>query len=208
MFDHKNLYKEKEYEILFKEFYAPLVIFTNQFIRNRETAEDIVQEIFVQFWEKGLKFENDLALRTYLYRSAQNRCMNYFRHQKIQYKHEAELAQEQLHAEPDFFNTLIKEEVYRQLLAAIEHLPAQCKKICQFTLEGKKPSEIATQLNLSVETVKKQKKIALKRIQKQFGRFSIFFLLAQMVLYTEVSPLPAMSIQEKKEMKESSDKNL
>lgn len=202
MLNYKNLYKEKEYELLFKEFYAPLVIFTNQYIRDRETAEDIVQEIFVQIWEKELKFENNLALRTYLYRSAQNRCMNYFRHQKIQVRHEAELAQEQRNAEPDFFNAMVKEEVYRQLSAAIEHLPDQCRKICRLTLEGKKPSEIAEQLNLAVETVKKQKKIALKRIQNQFGRFSLFFILAQIILYTETSALPEGPGEEKKEIRE------
>ncbi len=181
MLNYQNLYNEKEYKILFKEFYTPLVIFTNQFIHNRETSEDIVQEIFVRIWEKELKFENDQALRTYLYRSAQNRCINYIRHKKIELRHEAEISEELQAAEPHFFTSLIRDEVYRQLFTAIDHLPHQCKKICQLTLEGKKPSEIADILGLAVETVKKQKKIALKRIQNRLGRFSIFALLAQLL---------------------------
>ena len=71
--------------------------------------------------------------------------------------------------EPTVINNLIQEEVYRQLLASIDHLPPQCRKICLLTLEGKKPSEIAKQLDLAVDTVKKQKQIALKRLQDELG---------------------------------------
>lgn len=206
MLDYKRLYEEDEYKILFREFYLPLVIFANQFIRERETAEDIVQEIFLQIWEKELKFENDLALRTYLYRSTQNRCMNHIRHRKIQYKHEAEISQKIRESEPGFFNRMIEEEVYRQLFSAIDRLPAQCKKICQLTLEGKKPSEIAEIMGLAVETVKKQKKIALKRIQDKLGRLSIFAIIAQVMFLSASFPISKPVGKNKPALPYASDK--
>ena len=200
--DYKNLQEEKQYKILFKEFYIPLVIFANQYTRDRQIAEDIVQEIFVQIWEKELKFENDLALRTYLYRSTQNRCLNHIRHQKIQLKHEADISQELRDAEPDFLNTMIREEVYRELLMTIDYLPAQCKKICQLTLEGKKPSEIAEIMGLAVETVKKQKKIALKRIQHKFGKLSIYAFIAHILFTASMLSIP-LPVQKEKGRPES-----
>ena len=60
MDDIRNIYKEEEYKILFKEFYPSLVQFAFHYINNHETAEDIVQEIFVYLWEKQIHFENEL----------------------------------------------------------------------------------------------------------------------------------------------------
>lgn len=188
--DFRYLYKEQEYKNLFEEFYIPLVIFAGQFTRNREAAEDIVEEVFVHLWEKQLKFEHELALRTYLYRSVQNGCMNYLRHLRVRDKHFAVFSQHTSDAEPQFFQQMIQEEVYRQLFSVIDRLPGQCKKICQLSLEGKKPSEIALLLGLAVETVKKQKKIALKRIQDHLGRFSIFTLIAHLLFFTASLRLP------------------
>ena len=181
MDDIRNIYKEKEYKILFKEFYPSLVQFAFHYINNHEAAEDIVQEIFVYLWEKQIHFENELIIRTYLYRSVRNKCFTYLRNLKIQQHHEREITNNwQEQEEPIVLNNLIQEEVYRQLLASIDELPPQCKKICMLTLEGKKPSEIAGELGLAVDTVKKQKQIALKRLQDKLG---ILFLLYPM-LYT------------------------
>lgn len=168
-----NTYKESDYKTLFQEFYSALVHFAITIINDHKVAEDIVQEIFVQLWEKELKFENQLAIRTYLYRSTQNRCYNHLRDLKTQQNHQQKITDEiQKEETQSILHSIIKEEVYRQLLASINHLPPQCKKICMLTLDGKKPSEIAQELNLNVETVKKQKKIALKRIRDEFGPLS------------------------------------
>ena len=65
MKNFRNIYDESEYEILFKEFYTPLVQFAFQIINDNEAAKDIVQDLFVQLWEKELTFTNELVLRTY-----------------------------------------------------------------------------------------------------------------------------------------------
>ncbi len=173
MKNFRNIYDESEYEILFKEFYNPLVQFAFQIINDNEAAKDIVQDLFVQLWEKELKFTNELVLRTYLYRSVQHKCINHIRKQKIQQQHEKKISDEIEEQEnPSVLHALIREEVYRQLLNSIDHLPPQCKKICLMTLDGKKPSEIAQELDLAVDTVKKQKTIALKRLQDKLGNLS------------------------------------
>ena len=156
----QNIYEESRYKILFNEFYPALVQFAFSFINNEDAAKDIVQEIFIRIWEKRIKFENELLLRKYLYLSTQNKCFTYLRDRKVQHYHKQQIIDNyQEQEEPNIINSLIKEEVYRQLLSSIEQLPPQCKKICLLTLDGKKPSEIAKELELNVETVKKQKKI-------------------------------------------------
>ena len=172
----QNIYEESRYKILFNEFYPALVQFAFSFINNEEAAQDIVQEIFIRIWEKRIKFENELLLRKYLYLSTQNKCFTYLRDRKVQHYHKQQIIDNyQEQEEPNIINSLIKEEVYRQLLSSIEQLPPQCKKICLLTLDGKKPYEIAKELELNVETVKKQKKIALKRLQDKFRILILLF---------------------------------
>ena len=172
----QNIYEESRYKILFNELYPELVQFSFSFINNEEAAKDIVQEIFIRIWEKKVKFENELLLRKYLYLSTQNKCFTYLRDRKVQHYHKQQIIDNyQEQEEPNIINSLIKEEVYRQLLSSIEQLPPQCKKICLLTLDGKKPSEIAKELELNVETVKKQKKIALKRLQDKFRILILLF---------------------------------
>ena len=172
----QNIYEESRYKILFNEFYPALVQFAFSFINNEDAAKDIVQEIFIRIWEKRIKFENELLLRKYLYLSTQNKCFTYLRDRKVQHYHKQQIIDNyQEQEEPNIINSLIKEEVYRQLLSSIEQLPPQCKKISLLTLDGKKPSEIAKELELNVETVKKQKKIALKRLQDKFRILILLF---------------------------------
>lgn len=172
----QNIYEESRYKILFNEFYPALVQFAFSFINNEEAAKDIVQEIFIRIWEKKVKFENELLLRKYLYLSTQNKCFTYLRDRKVQHYHKQQIIDNyQEQEESNIIHSLIKEEVYRQLLSSIEQLPPQCKKICLLTLDGKKPSEIAKELDLNVETVKKQKKIALKRLQDKFRILILLF---------------------------------
>ena len=172
----QNIYEESRYKILFNEFYPALVQFAFSFINNEEAAKDIVQEIFIRIWEKKVKFENELLLRKYLYLSTQNKCFTYLRDRKVQHYHKQQIIDNyQEQEESNIIHSLIKEEVYRQLLSSVEQLQPQCKKICLLTLDGKKPSEIAKELELNVETVKKQKKIALKRLQDKFRILILLF---------------------------------
>lgn len=178
----QKIYEDKHYKALFREYYLPLIHFANTFLNDREAAEDIVQEMFIQLWEKEPVFDHELNLRAYLYQSIRNKCLNYLRDTKTRQYYEEKATKEKEELSLSCLHSIMQEEFYRQLLTAIDKLPPQCKKICQLTLEGKKPSEIAKEMNLAVETVKKQKKIALKRLQDDFGPLSVFCFVLPHVL--------------------------
>ena len=86
--------RETYYQELFDTFYKPLINFAVSNISQRDVAEDIVQEVFIYMWDKNIICENELVLRTYLYRSVLNRCKNYLRNQQIHNKHGKILWQE------------------------------------------------------------------------------------------------------------------
>ena len=54
-------------ELLFRRFYRPLVMYALKFLPQQEEAEDVVQEVFIKFWERKRFDMIDHYLRSYLY---------------------------------------------------------------------------------------------------------------------------------------------
>lgn len=171
-----DTHQEDNYKVIFENFYRPLVNFATSRISDSEIAEDIVQEVFVYIWSKKLEFNSLLALKTYLYRSTLNRCRNYIRNQKLRQDYIQQMLETRPEHENSLMNEIIREEVYRQLTAAMDALPPQCHKIYEMAQEGLTSTEIARQLGLAVETVKRQRKIARKILQDKLRKY-IFLLL-------------------------------
>lgn len=73
----KQAFKE-----LFDEFYQTLCLFAARFLKDDALAADVVQEVFVKFWERHTDFDNDLKVKSYLYTSVRNACLEYNRDKK------------------------------------------------------------------------------------------------------------------------------
>lgn len=171
-----NLNSEKSFREMFSAYYVSLVNYACTFVSDTDDAEDIVQEVFVHVWERKDGFGDEF--KSYLYRSVKNRCLNFLRDSAVKKKRLDEIQEETV--EFDLNHDMIREEVYQKLLETLNTLPPQCKKIYQLSLSGMKASEIAQELNLSVETIKAQKKRAKKLLVTRLGRISyILFVLSQ-----------------------------
>lgn len=153
--------RNEAYEYLYNNYYTPLVLFADHYVSNQDVAHDLVQEVFIALLDIKTRFENLLHLKSYLYNSLRNRCLNHLRHEKIK----QEFLQEELYRSDEFFEQkAIEEDVYSILVAAIETLSPQNKEVMLLTLDGLSNAEIAGRLNLSVETVKSYKKSSKKKI--------------------------------------------
>ena len=65
-----------------------------------------------------------------------------------------------------FWEKVLEEDVYANLMAAIEQLPPQCRLVMQLTLEGLKISEIASRLRIYEDTVKEHKKNGKQKLAR------------------------------------------
>ena len=74
------------FESVFHKYYASLCYFANKFVRDNEAARDIVQEVFLRFWESKGKFENQSALKSFLYNCVQNAALNYLEKLQVRAK--------------------------------------------------------------------------------------------------------------------------
>ena len=150
---------------LYENFFIALCVFARNFVDGRDQVEDIVQEVFCRLYDDKRLFDNITSLKAYLYGAVRNGCLNHIRDEKRRRLHEGKFT-ESLHDDRIFFDHIIETEIHRQLKSLLGELPPQCGNIFRRTLEGATSEEIARAMNLSVETVKTQRKKA-KRILKE-----------------------------------------
>lgn len=163
---------------LYRFYYGALCNYSSSIINETSVAEDIVQECLIMIWKSDLNFQNIKILSSYLYKSVYNNTLKYIRDKKVEDKRKSEWSSTLSETEDDIFYMAAEEDVIRKLRAAIALLPDQRKTILQLSLEGYSVQEIALQLEISINTVKTQKKRAysfLKENLKQY--FSLLLLL-------------------------------
>ncbi len=121
---------------MFRAHYAPLVGYAAKIIRDRENAADIVQQLFVNLWEKRESIEVEGSLKSYLLRSTHNHCLNFIKHEKVKNEHASHaLATEPTH---DYRDALETEEFQQRVKSSVQELPSQCRKIFLMSrLQGK-----------------------------------------------------------------------
>lgn len=83
-FDEKTVLKIKQgdiaaFNLLFQSIYLPLYIHCRKFIPDPEEAKDLLQNVFLRFWEKREEIDIQTSINAYLYRAVQNECLNYLR---------------------------------------------------------------------------------------------------------------------------------
>ncbi|WP_298741021.1 sigma-70 family RNA polymerase sigma factor [uncultured Chitinophaga sp.] len=130
-------------------------------------AQDLVQDIFVAFWEKQhfLKIGPPFNVKGYLIKIVYYKCLDFVEHQKV-HRHRMQRIQENL---PVIFseNYLENKELKLQIHAAIRQIPPGRAKVFELTyLEHKSRNEIANLLGTSPNTVKNQLVAAVREIRK------------------------------------------
>jgi RNA polymerase sigma-70 factor (family 1) len=161
-----------QFKQLFGNFYDPLSKYAYTLVADHDTAEDIVQDVFVRIWEKHQSVIDSPQVRAYLYRAVRNTCFNHLGSQKRTQL--ASLSNEELAEEADITNWSMDEEPdetdipnYRDLLKkGIDQLPEKCKEVFLLSRTGNLSNqEIADQLGISVKTVNNQTWKAMKLLK-------------------------------------------
>lgn len=109
----------------------------------------------MKLWEKGEVFENELVFRTYLYRVVRNNCLTYLRDTRRRAAQMEQYNPEE--TEEAFVNRIIEAEVYTLVNQIFEELPAASRQVYLKSLEGKSHKEIARELHIAINTIKRHK---------------------------------------------------
>ena len=166
---------KRAFELVFNEYHGLMTSYAMRFMDMREDAEEIVQEVFVKFWEKCEMLALDSSIKSYLYRSVHNTCLNHLKHEKVKdsYKQYAIQYLED-RAEAKYFNDEV-EDVQARIMEEVNNLPPRCSEIFKLSrYEGLKYQEIAEHLEISVKTVEVQMGKALKVLREKLSKYKKF----------------------------------
>jgi RNA polymerase sigma-70 factor (family 1) len=155
---------------IFNQFYQSLCFFASRIVQDQYAAEDIIQDIFVKFWQRHRDFNDFASVRSFLYVSSRNACLNWLEKSQVKLKHQQYMVGRENIEERTILQTIIQAEVVRQIFDAVDTLPEQCRKVIRMTYEeGKKAKEIADELGITVSTVNNQKMRGLKLLRDQLS---------------------------------------
>jgi len=168
------------FKLLYTYYYKSLILFAIGYVEQEDVAKDIVQELFVSLWEQSISFSSESLFKSYLYNSVRNKSLNHLKHLKVQEKHINTVKFEQSEAECTE-DEIEEQEIYRKVFAAIDKLPSRCKEVFQLHLKGKKNKEIADLLQISINTVKVQKKRAMKYLRENVGPMIIILFTSDIL---------------------------
>lgn len=166
---HVNL---KEFKKLYDRLYLSLCIFADKYLNNLEVSKDIVHDIFVKIWEDRISIQNENVIKAYLYNSVRNKSLNYIRDKKTMVFANYPVSTipdipviEEFETEEFFYRKVYVVEVSVALENAISSLPKKCQQIMRFSINDYSNLQIAEKLNISINTVKAQKRIAYYKLR-------------------------------------------
>lgn len=169
-----NQHKMNAYQHLYQRYYKPLVIYAMGTLNDQEQCEDLVQETIIAIWQKDVEFKSIEQFESYIYNSVHNRVANEIRHLHVKDKYATYVKETE--SELEMNDSQIIEDLYAQLFSAIDQLPEKQRKVILLAMEGKSNADIAEVLELSIETVKTHRKLAMKRL-REITRSVVFLLL-------------------------------
>lgn len=161
---------------IYKRYNSLLYIYAYKKLHDKESAKDIIQEIYVHLWNSRSNLNIQTTLSGYLYKAVLNRVLNVFRHVAITQEYISSFKEvtDNAPAQTDY---RIREKDLKSLIEKeINNLPEKMREIFQLRRqEYLSNKEIAERLNISEHTVATQIKRALKTLRGKLGLFLFIY---------------------------------
>ena len=169
LFLYQEMKRGKEYafDFFFNYYYPGLCVYSQKMISiSEQEAKDLVQDVFVKFWNDREKSDIQFSIRSYLFVSVKNKRYDFLR------KKNRSLKLQEISNEHDIsdesFETYVLSELESLFNKSLEKLPERCREVFELSrFQGLKNREIAVKLNLSEKTVENQITKALHILKEE-----------------------------------------
>lgn len=155
----------KAFEELYKRYWPCLVNTACKKLNSKERAEDIVQNIFIDIYQRREKIELNISLKTYLNQALKFKVLNEYRSEVISHKYRKYLFFGP-DCKTDLANLVETKELEIEIYTILNELPEKCRQV--FLLSRKENlsnRDISVTLNITVSTVEKHISKALKTLR-------------------------------------------
>ncbi|MBE9467879.1 MAG: RNA polymerase sigma-70 factor [Bacteroidetes bacterium] len=143
----------KAFELFFKQNYKVLCNYAFHYLKNAQDAEEVVQDIFFIIW-KNRKELNIKSIKSYLFQSVKNNCLQQIRHKSLNDKYKSFVKHSYKENSEQADKIINAKEMNEIIEKTLNSLPERCKQIFKLSrYEGLKYREIAKKLSISIKTV-------------------------------------------------------
>jgi len=188
---------QKSFTFLMNNYYERLCVYANLFTKDSAESEDIVQNVFVKIWTRRNKLNENISIKSYLYKSVYNEFIDHYRKNKplvaLDEKYIKEIDSFLEEDEMSLQKAIIK------LNEGIDKLPSKCREIFILSKkEGLSNDEISKHLNISLKTVEGHITRGFKALNhslcgKMDTLFFIFLRYSQNSIRLELEHLPLLA---------------
>jgi RNA polymerase sigma-70 factor (ECF subfamily) len=168
----------KVFTTVFDQYYPALCYFANRIVLDKETAEDIAANTLLKFWESGNEFAGVYGIKSWLYLTTRNACINHIKRTERVQDVLVEMDNEKK-ASDFILNQLVRADVLNEIRKEVDALPPKCRNIVVLHyFDELSIPEIAIKLNLSRHTVKNQLARGAKLLRSRINKAHLLATMA------------------------------
>ncbi|MDP3434362.1 MAG: RNA polymerase sigma-70 factor [Bacteroidota bacterium] len=170
------------FKYFFDRYYDDLCNFVHVYLHDQAWSEEIVQDIFVYFWENKEKLQITTSVKSFLFSASKFKSLNLLRDTKTKKRIVEKIGKIEPLITSEEEDSYIDTNEFKKILdAAVDQLAPKCREIFLLSkFEDLSNREIAEKLGISVKTVENQMTIALKKLREYLlpfrGKIFLLFL--------------------------------
>jgi RNA polymerase sigma-70 factor (ECF subfamily) len=163
------------FESLFQAYAAPLAGFVYRYLRSREAAEDVVQDLFIHLWERRETLTVWTSVRTYLFTIARNNALNVLRRRRLELRWQERVAttrDDVSEHKSDTEDQIVAQELESHIAQTIAGMSERSQQVFLMNRQdGLTYQEIADILGIAVKTVEMHMSRALTVLRSACERW-------------------------------------
>ncbi|WP_374951078.1 RNA polymerase sigma-70 factor [Mucilaginibacter sp.] len=157
---------------IYTRYWKPLFAEAYKRLKNKEMAEEIVQELFTALWHKRASLTIRSTLSGYLFTSVANLVIDQFRKNMVRERYKESFKLVYSETDNSTENALLVKELEQTIEQEVNTLPDKCRSVFELSrVEHKTNKEIAYELGISEKTVEHHITKALKHIRLGLGHY-------------------------------------
>jgi RNA polymerase sigma-70 factor (family 1) len=166
------------YQLLFNRYAPRIFAFALSYLKRKEDAEELLQEIFLKIWEIRATLDDSKNIKSLLFKICINLIYDFIRRKNIEQAYLAFAGSNDLSNADSTWHEVIYQDMLMQMNRLVETMPDQRRHIFRLSKEdGLSNDEIANRLQLSKRTVENQLYRAISYLRERIGQSSLPALL-------------------------------
>jgi len=180
------LFKEgsgKAFDEIYNRYWEKLYNYAFHRTRSKDTAFEIVQDIFVSLWSRREVIQLQSSLSGYLFASVRFQILNHIKNSRLKELYLKDYIRFTSWSDNSNEESMLVQDLQGALEQSIGELPARCREITRLSmLENWSIERIAVQLNISHRTVENQLTLGRKHLRSALGDFVMFIAIINRIL--------------------------